>query len=208
MQSRPCLFVIIATLFAALPAGSHAQARAVPNDRLTLSAWAGGFTNSGGFSHGDSFFQFDDGSGFPGDPLFGGALRYGVSSSLSLGVEAFVSSPDYIEFDRDDGTELGRGTAGLFGLMATGNMTGAPGRISFILSGGAGIFSWDVDEIGGRNTDLALTFAVGIDYRAARRIVLFGDYGWWWVYHEKDENIVSNTVRLNTLRAGIRFVLF
>jgi hypothetical protein len=38
--------------------------------------------------------------------------------------------------------------------------------------------------------------------------VVFGDYGWWWVYHEKDDNIVSNTVRVNTLRAGIRFVLF
>jgi predicted porin len=86
-------------------------------------------------------------------------------------------------------------------------MTGAPGRVSFMLSGGVGFFSWDVEELGERNSDIALDFGVGLDYRLNRRLILFGDYTWWWVYHEKDDNIVTNTARMNILRAGLRLVV-
>jgi hypothetical protein len=208
MQSRLFRIMTVATLLVTAPVALEAQARGGPQtDRLRLSAWAGGFTSGGGFSQGDVFFQFDERDTFIDDFAFGAALRYAFSGGLAVGIEGVLSNPDYIRFDRDEGTELGRGEASVFGLMASAALTGTPGRVSFILSGGAGFFSWDIEELGERNSDIALDFGIGLDYRFARRLILFGDYTWWWVYHEKDEGIVTNTARMNMLRAGLRVVV-
>jgi predicted porin len=208
MQSRLFRNIMVTTLFVTIPVALEAQVRGgEQTDRLRLSAWAGGFTSGGGFSQGDDFFQFDDRDSFINDYAFGAALRYAFSGGLSVGVEALFANPDYVRFDRVEGTELSRGEASLYGLMASASMTGAPGRVSFMLSGGVGFFSWDVEELGERNSDIALDFGVGLDYRLNRRLILFGDYTWWWVYHEKDDNIVTNTARMNILRAGLRLVV-
>lgn len=208
MQSRLFRIMIVAAFFVTAPVALEAQARGrAQTDRLRLSAWAGGVTSGGGFSQGEDFFRFDDGESFIEDHAFGAALHLAFSGGLSVGIEGLISNPDYVRYDRDEGIELGRGDASVYGLMASAALTGTPGNISFILSGGAGFFSWDVEELDGRNSDFALDFGIGLDYRFARRLVLFGDYTWWWVYHEKDDNVVTNTARLNMLRAGLRVVL-
>lgn len=207
MKSRPLTFLFMAVILAAAPANLEAQVRGGQRDRLKVSGWAGGFTSMGGFSQDSSFFQFDDSSGLFDDFAFGGSVRYGFAGGMSAGVEALFSKPSYIRYDRTAGTELGRGTASVYGLLASASLTGTPGNVSFILSGGAGFFSWDVDELDGTNRDIALDFGIGVDYRLSSRLILFGDYTWWWVYHEKDDDVVTNTARLNLLRAGLRVVV-
>ena len=35
--------------------------------------------------------------------------------------------------------------------------------------------------------------------------VLFGEYGQWWVYHQKDDTVKKNTANHTLLRLGLRY---
>lgn len=202
MQSRLSACLIAVTILVALPASGAAQSRVRPS-RLSVAGWVGDFNKFGGFSQGQDFFQFDDGT-----LAFGGAAHYGFNSGLSVGLEAVFSSPDYVRYDRDQGDELGTGSADVFGLMANARLYGTPGAITIVATGGFGFFSWDVAELGSRNNDFALQAGIGLEYRALSRVGVFGDYTWWWIYHDKDDTVVTNTVRNNAFRGGIRLILF
>jgi hypothetical protein len=212
MPYRSLIVLLASVLSATLPCTLEAQ-RGAPSgtfgERLVLSGWAGGYINNGGFSDGPNFYQFDIGSGlFSGGSAFGGSIHYSVNREIQVGVEGLFSSQDYTRFDRLDVTDMNPGTATVKAIMASVRLVGAPGRISFVASGGAGMISWDLDDPIGDETDLALEAGLGLEYRGLARIIPFAEYTWWWAFHEKDDAVVTNTVRQGLFRGGLRLVVF
>jgi len=168
-----------------------------PGERLTFSASLGGFTDMGGFSQDDDFYAFDK------TLVWGAGLHYGLNGGMSIGLDGLIGKPDYKRFQRTQGTELGNGTADFLSVLASARLSGSPGPLGVFLAGGAGMFRWNLDEIGA-NTDLALTVGIGAELEVAGRLSVFAEYGSWWVYHEKDDSVVKNTARHTLLRAGGR----
>lgn len=207
------LFVLLAGLLSAAPPSAlEAQTGRGPagfGGRVIVSGWTGGYVSNGGFSDGTNFFQFDTGSGlFSGGSAYGGAIHFTVTQEIQIGVEGVFSNQDYTRYDRDDATDNSPGTARVKAIMANARLMGAPGQFALVANGGAGFVSWDLDDEIGDEKDLALEFGLGLDYRGLSRVMPFAEYTWWWMFHEKDENIVSNTMRQQLLRAGLRLVVF
>lgn len=205
-MSFPACRLIPLTIFVALVAAVPADAQRpgfTSGSRLWVSAWAGGFTDLGGYSQEAEFLQFD------GAFAWGGGLHVDLGNGMAVGVDGSLAEPEYTRFDRTDpGTELGRDKATVLTLLASARLQGTPGPLGVFLNGGAGIVSWDVPSLPSRNTDLAFTIGIGLELKMQSKAALFAEYGSWWIYHEKDENVVKNTVRGTVLRAGARLGLF
>jgi hypothetical protein len=102
---------------------------------------------------------------------------------------------------------VGEGQATLTSAIASVRLQGSPGLLGLYLTGGLGMFRWDVPELE-PNTDFALDAGIGIDYTLRSRFWLFLQYDQWWIYHEKVGEVVKNTVNRNTIRFGTRLGLF
>jgi hypothetical protein len=168
---------------------------------LWLSGWAGGFTRMGGFSDGDEFFQFD------GTLAFGGSVHLAMRSGIMFGIDAVYAKPDYRRFNRDDATLLGSGSASTWGALGSVRLASGGGAIGLVLGGGAGLFVWDVPDLGEKQLDPALALNVGVDFALRPNLLIFAQYDQWWVYHEK-EDVQTNTANHQLLRGGVRFGLF
>lgn len=213
MQNRTCLrfsgrtspgpsvvmVVAIAVLLLA-PRPATAQPGA---PRVWITGWAGRFTALGGFSDGelDSFFRFNDAT------AFGGGLHVAANPGLVLGVDVLYARPSYERFNRDDASSQGVGDAKAGSALASLRLAAGGGLLGLYLSAGAGVFAWDLEDPEldeGWDLDLALQIAAGLEYAFHRRARLFAEYGQWWVYHQKDDEIQSNTANHNLIRLGAR----
>jgi hypothetical protein len=171
--------------------------------RVWVSGWAGRFTSLGGFSDGDldAFFRFDDAT------AFGAGAHFTVSPGLVLGLDALYGTSSYQRFNRDDASAQGEGDAKVGSALASLRMAGGGGILGLYLSAGGGVFAWDLDDAEleeGWDLDLALQIAAGLEYAFHTRARLFAEYGQWWVYHQKDDEIQSNTPNHNLIRVGAR----
>lgn len=171
--------------------------------RIWFSAWAGRFTQVGGFSEGDldAFYRFEDAT------AFGGGVHVPVNPGLVLGVDVLYARPEYDRVVRADATLEGSGDAKIGAAMASFRLAGGGGIVGLYLTGGAGVFAWDLDDPEldeGWDLDPALQIAAGLEYSVRPRTRLFGEYGQWWVYHQKDAAVTSNRPVHNLLRFGLR----
>lgn len=204
MTSRRTRWLLRGSLTVALVAAGpvHAQRPAVGGPRFWVSAWAGGFTDLGGFSQEDFFLQFD------GTIAWGAGAHVALRSGMVIGVDGLFARPEYARFDRTSaGPELGRDRADVSAWLASVRFQGNPGPLGVFFTGAAGLVSWDVPDFQSKNTDPALSAGLGLELRMRLNFVLFAEYGSWWIYHEKTEDVVRNTVRGTVLRAGARFGL-
>lgn len=195
---RTVLLLTTLVAFDVLPAAAQRPAGS-GRAKVYVTAAAGRFVDMGGFSDDqDTYFSYDDAN------AFGGGLHL-RSGGAVLGVDVLYSRPGYTRFDRSSLETLSTGQATVIATMASARLTGGAGGAGVFLAGGAGAFFWDVAELGGRDTDPALTIGVGLDYALRGGIILFGEYGRWWVYHQKDETVQKNTASHTLIRAGLRF---
>lgn len=198
--ARTALLFVMLVAFDVLPAAAQRRAGFGP-PRVYVTAAAGRFVDMGGFSDDqDTFFAYEDAN------AFGGGLHVRSGTAL-LGVDVLYARPAYRRFDRSSLDVLSTGKANVIATMASARLTGGAGGAGIFLTGGAGAFFWDVKELGGRDADLALTIGVGLDYTLRGGIILFGEYGQWWVYHQKDDTVRKNTASHTLIRAGLRFGL-
>ena len=201
LRASPFALAFAASAFALMPDPVDAQLGA---PRVWITGWAGRFTSIGGFSDGelDAFFRFDDAT------AFGGGVHVPVSPGLLVGVDVLYASPTYERFSRDDASSQGQGDAKVASALASLRLAGGTGILGLYLSGGGGIFAWDLDDPeldDGWDMDLGLEVAAGVEYSVVRRARLFAEYAYWWVYHQKDDAVRSNTANHNLLRFGARF---
>lgn len=198
MMAGPALAAAVLVL---APAPVEAQPG---GPRVWVSGWAGRFTSLGGFSDGDldAFFRFEDAT------AFGGGAHFIVSPGLVLGLDVLYGTSSYERFNRDDASAQGDGDAKVGSALASLRMAGGGGILGLYLSAGGGVFAWDLDDAeleDGWDLDLALQIAAGLEYAFQRRARLFAEYGQWWVYHQKDDEIRSNKPTHNLIRVGARF---
>jgi opacity protein-like surface antigen len=204
--------ILRASLFAvafaatALAGATEPAAAQSGGSRVWVTGWAGRFTSIGGFSDQelDAFFRFDDAM------AFGGGVHMPVSQGVLVGIEVLYASPTYERFNRDSATAQGQGDAKVASALASLRLAGGSGVLGLYLTGGAGIFAWDVDDPDlddGWDMDLAFEIGAGVEYAVIPRARLFGEYTYWWVYHQKDDAVRKNTANLNLLRVGARFGL-
>lgn len=196
---RAALILVTFVACDVLPAAAQRRGGSGP-PRTYVSMYAGRFVDIGGFSDDkDSFFSFQDAM------ALGGGIHFRSGQTALLGVDLVYTRPEYTRFDRSTQDTLAVGDATVLATMASARLTGGAAGVGIYLTGAAGAFFWDVKELGGRDTDPALTIGVGLDYALRSRVLLFVEYGQWWVYHQKDETVERNTASHTLLRAGLRF---
>jgi len=195
---RPSLVPI---LLLAIAVDAHAQGPRARRSLLEANAWAGTFTDMSGFSDGPVFYRFD------GKLAFGGGIHVSTRAGIMIGVEGLYTKPAYRGFATDSlrPEPISSDDATVWSALASARFAGGGGLLAIYLGGAAGIMSWDVPDIGERQTDPALSLGIGVDLYVLRYVVLFGQYDQWWVYHEKDGDIQSNTANPNLLRFGLRY---
>lgn len=196
----PILFTGLAvTCIASSPLAAQRRAAFDP-PRVWASAWAGYFTDFGGFSDDqNTFFGFDK------SLALGGSVHFQPRQSAQFGVELLYARPAYRRFDRDSLSVVATGDASVTAALASLRMAGGAGGVGLYLSAAGGAFFWNVAELDGRDADPALTLGIGLDYALRRNALLFGEYSQWWVYHQKDDAVQKNTANHTLLRGGIRF---
>ena len=180
---------------------AHAQAPRRSQPRVWIAAWGATFTNMGGFSDGTTFNSFD------GTYALGASLHVSTGAGILLGIDALYTQPDYTQFDRETRDELARDQATVMGAVVSARLASGGGPLGIYLGGGAGIFSWDLPDLEEKKVDPALTVGIGAEYALRARLGLFAQYDQWWVYHEKDEMVQSNTANHSLLRVGARLGL-
>jgi hypothetical protein len=192
---------LLLLLLLAPAAFAYALGRRARRSLLVLNGWAGPVTDMNGFSHNGNFYRFD------GKLAFGGGIQLSTRAGILLGLEGLYSKVDYQGFATDSVPPVlvASDEATLMSGFATARLAGGGGLISIYLAGAAGIVSWDLPDIGERTVDPALSLGIGVDLFAFRYVVVFGQYDQWWIYHEKDDDDVSNTANTNLLRFGLRF---
>jgi hypothetical protein len=194
--------LLFALALAGLPlAPACAQRRAgFSMPRVWLSAWAGRFVDFGGFSDDqNTFFQFDDAT------AFGGSVHVRPGQLAQLGIDVVWSRPAYQRFDRETVEVMSSGEATTLAALASLRLAGGGGPLGLYLTGAAGAFIWNLEELGGRETDPAATIGIGVDYALPANAMLFGEYGQWWVFHQKDDTVEKNTAKHTLFRFGLRY---
>jgi hypothetical protein len=188
-------------LLLAIAVDAGAQGPRVRRSLLEVNAWAGPFTDMSGFSDGPAFYSFDGKLGL------GGGIHVSTTAGIMIGVEGFYTKPSYNAFatGTTEPDTVATGEATVWSALASARFAGGGGILAIYLAGGAGVMSWDIPDVGERKTDLALTLGLGVDLYVLRYVIIFGQYDNWWVYHEKDEDIQSNTANPNVLRFGLRY---
>ncbi len=201
---RSLATVLPMAMLSLLAAGPVTAQEATP--RTWFTGWLGGFADIGGFSEEgpNAFYRFD------GAFSFGAGVHRALGQSGPVvGVDVLLSKANYERFARSAGAPEGSGEARILSALASTRLEGG-GLLGFYLSAGAGLFAWDLDDPDledGYDFDPALQLAAGLEYRLQARLRLFADYGQWWVFHEKDPTIVSNTANHNLVRVGVRLGL-
>lgn len=176
------------------------QRSSVP--RVYLSAWGGGFTDIGGFTETDVDAYF----AFQRTVAYGGSLHVLVGQGLVLGIDGSWARPSYERRDRLAGTLLNEGEASVASGLLSVRLTGSGGGgLSPYLTGGAGVFAYEVPEpdLKEWDMDFALSGGAGIDYRFLQRLGLFLEYGRVWAYHQKGD-AERNTANHDLVRLGTR----
>jgi hypothetical protein len=169
---------------------------------MYLSAWGGGFTDVGGFAETDldAFFNFDNAV------AYGGGLHFRAGQGLVVGVEGTYARPNYRRFVRGATTPENEGEARVASALVSARLTsGGGGAFSVYLTGGAGVFAYNIPETGLEewDKDFALSGGAGLDYRIASRLGLFLEYGRMWAYHQKGDT-ERNTANHSIVRLGTR----
>jgi hypothetical protein len=173
----------------------------VQRAKLWLTGWGGDFTKFGGFSDGEpaAFFHFEDAI------AYGGGLHYMISPSILIGVDGLYSKPEFVQLDLDSGDELDRGDATVAsGLVSARLLAGGGGALGLYLTGGVGVFAYDVPILGERDSDFAFEAGIGLEYGRWKRFGFFGEYGQFWVYHQKTERSTSNKTNHTLFKLGLR----
>lgn len=200
---RAGLLALAALLFTAGDAFAQRGRQQAPIQRakLWLTGWGGRFTNFGGFSDGEppAFFDFEDAT------AYGGGIHYVVTPSVLIGVDGAYSKPAFVRLDLDSGDELDRGDATVAsGLVSARLLAGGGGALGLYLTGGAGIFAYDVPVLGERDSDFAFEAGIGLEYGRWAHFGFFGEYGQYWVYHQKTERSTSNKTNHTLFKLGLR----
>lgn len=203
IAARTALAVLTFAGSFAGPVSAQRGPAAFGQPRLFISASAGRFTDFGGFSDDqNTFFSFKDAT------AFSGSVHFRPGQGAQFGVDVIWSRPAYERFDRDfPPTLVASGDATTVAALASARLAGGGGQLGLYLTGAAGAFFWNVEELGGRATDPALMIGIGLDYALRGAAALFGEYGQWWVYHEKDETVKKNTANHTLIRFGLRYGL-
>jgi len=199
---RRCAAALIAAL-AALSMAAGTGAAQEGRSRIWLSGWAGGIVDIRGFSEEatNAFYRFDDTIGF------GAGIHRAMGGGPIIGIDVAFSRPSYERFDRNTAMPHSSGDARVAAGLASVRLQGGGGILGVYLSAGAGVVAWDLDDPeleNGWDIDPALQLGGGVEYRAHARLRLFAEYGYWWIYHQKDETVVRNTATHNLVRAGAR----
>lgn len=142
------------------------------------------YTNLSSFDDPDteSRWVFDDNA-------FGLGLNYfrEFGSGLLLGADISFARPAYERRELDAPTVIGSGTATVATAMLTGQLAyGGGSDLGFYLTGGLGTIAYNLEDVGGWNSDFALRAGTGLQYRVNRGTTLFLEWGRLWGYHERE----------------------
>jgi opacity protein-like surface antigen len=193
---------LAALLTDAAPGSAQPQPQFRP--RVQVSAWGGGYTNFGGFSHPGTQDFFNFGSDF----AYGGGLHVRLSPELMVGLDAGYGITRFQRNEIGNPNPVATGDAKVGSAFLSARMnTGGSGPLGLYLTGGIGAFAYDLPqpEFDGWDPDFALTAGAGLQYNFRPRIGLYLEYGQIWAYHQKEGG--SNTAKHNLLRLGTRFGL-
>jgi opacity protein-like surface antigen len=198
-MSRRIVLTLALTALASGTASASAQvARSTP--RIRLSGWVGLFANeNAGFASGtNDFFSFNR------SVAFGGGIHTEVRRGLAVGIDGAYSAPGYTHFQRNPAQNLNTGDATVYSAILSARLQASPGQFGLYLTGGAGVFFFDVPELGEANRDNALNAGVGVEYLLNQRLSLFGEYNQWWIYHDKVDDVLKNKVNRTLFKIGTR----
>jgi opacity protein-like surface antigen len=201
------------TLIVANAAPGHAQDRpsgrqagAAMQPRVYFSAWAGHYTSIGGFVEPEpnDFFTFDR------PFVYGGGLHVRVNQGIVVGVDGAIADVDYERRERGQIDVLSSGSGRVATALLSARLnTGTGPGFNLYLTGGAGVQAYELPEpeFDGWDRDLALMLGLGLDYRLHPRFGFFVEYGQFWAYHQKGDDLSRNTANHDVLRLGARFGL-
>jgi opacity protein-like surface antigen len=135
---------------------------------------------------------------------FGATLHRQMGQSLMLGIDASYARPRYERRELESDVLLGEGTAAIATALATGRYgyTGG-GDIGFYLAGGVGTIAYNLEDLDGWNTDLALQAGTGLEYRFAPNRAVALEWGRTWGYHEK-ESLGGGNQTHSALKLSVR----
>lgn len=204
-----CITLLALALYAT--AASAQRQAPPPPSRVYISGWGGYFTSFGGFAHVDEDADLDAFFRFDAAPAAGGGLHFYLGEGFTVGVDGVYATADYERLARGTPTIEQEGDAKMAaGLLSARLGAGGGARLGFYLSGGLGVFAYDLDENSGLpdgwDTDFAFYAGAGVDYRLIRHFGLFVEYGQYWAYHQRAGN-TRNTAKHGLLRGGARFSL-
>jgi opacity protein-like surface antigen len=134
----------------------------------------------------------------------GARLHRDVAQGLLLGVDASFARPAYERRSLDTGGVVASGTATVASAMANGRFAyGGASQVGFYLTGGIGTIAYQLEDLDGWNTDLALMAGSGLEYRFQRSAALALEWGRIWGYHEK-EGLGGGSQRHSMLKLALR----
>jgi opacity protein-like surface antigen len=192
-------FTLIAA--ATLTAQMRPRLTAPPN---WVSVYGQMYTGMGTFEDPDSDSRWEFADNSFG---LGAALQRQFGQTVLLGVDLSLARPDY-EARRLSGPDTVSKISG-GSTVATATLLGRAGYggasdLGFYLTGGLGTIAYKLEHLDGWNSDFALRFGTGLEYRYRPSGSLFLEWGKIWGYHEK-EGVSGGRVTHTVLKLGGRF---
>jgi hypothetical protein len=212
------LCLLICLSFTASASAQFTAGRLPSKNWVTF--WGGAYLEPGPVDDPTSGTTWTMGSAFGG----GIGFHRQVAQGLVLGLDASYAPSVPFQYTR---TSTGAGpfkdgNAQLASAIASGRLQyGGGSALGFYLTGGAGGFFWGVPELtqvtvcpivppcdppagGSFDGDLALLTGAGLEYRMGVRSALFLEWGRWWIFHQRGDEVDDNTNKFTGVKFGGR----
>jgi hypothetical protein len=185
-----------------------------------VTFWGGAYLEPGPIVDPTTGTTWEMGSTFGG----GIGLHRQVAQGLVLGVDGSYAPSVPFKYRR---TSTGAGpfrdgNGQLASAVASGRLQyGGGSALGLYLTGGAGGLFWGVPELsqtvicpivapceepagGNFDGDLALLTGAGLEYRMGPRSALFLEWGRWWIFHQRGDEVDDNTNKFTGIKFGGR----
>jgi hypothetical protein len=123
---------------------------------------------------------------------------------LLLGADVSFARPAYERRALGATTVIASGTSTVATALLSGQLAyGGAADLGFYLTGGLGTIAYNLEDVGGWNSDFALRAGTGLQYRPGSRTTLFLEWGRIWGYHEQ-EGLGGGRQQHSQLKLGAR----